>query len=398
MSSEIEAAGAALTAGLAAAAIDEHQKGHGHVPHGPCANCGDELTGEFCSACGQPAHVHRSLGHMAEEFLHGILHFDSRAWRTLPLLVFRPGTLTHAYIHGKRARFISPLAIFLLAVFTMFFVFSLTGGSQVGVSDASKSKAEIQQGADENTERIAETEKALAEARSRANPDAAVRAEIIGLETRLNALRGALAVQRATLEHTKEPGAAAPGVNVKVTDNAIGGVDETRNYNLHDAGVYEQIADAARAGKINVRTGWPALDKKILHKLENPELAIYKIQNGAYKLAFLLAPISLPFVWLLFFWKKGMTLFDHTVFILYSLSFVSLLFIVISLASMLPAGFDAVILVAMAAIPVHFYFHIKGSYALGWFSALWRLPFLLVFASVSLLLFLAAIVGLGFVG
>ena len=38
-----------------------------------------------------PAHLHRTLGHMIEEFLHGILHFDTRAWRTLPLLAWKPG-------------------------------------------------------------------------------------------------------------------------------------------------------------------------------------------------------------------------------------------------------------------------------------------------------------------
>ena len=71
--------------------------------------------------------MHRTLAHMVEEFLHGLLHFDTRAWRTLPMLVFRPGTLTRDYIHGKRARFISPLAIYLLTVFTMFVVFSFAG-------------------------------------------------------------------------------------------------------------------------------------------------------------------------------------------------------------------------------------------------------------------------------
>jgi len=175
--------------------------------------------------------------------------------------------------------------------------------------------------------------------------------------------------------------------------------DETTTINLNHAGgdTYDKIAEAARAGKINVRTGWPDLDKKILHKLENPELAIYKLQNGAYKLAFLLAPISLPFVWLLFFWKRGMTLFDHTVFILYSLSFVSLLFIVLSLISMLPAVSEFVALLILA-IPLHFYFHLKGSYSLGWFSALWRLPLLIMFSVLSLTLFLLAILAVGFVG
>lgn len=132
MSTEVEAVGAAVTAGLAASLVDG-EKSHGEAAHGACANCGAQLSGNYCATCGQPAHVHRTLGHMVEEFLHGLLHFDTRAWCTLPMLVFRPGTLTRDYIHGKRARFISPLAIFLLAVFTMFVVFAFAGGGQAGV-------------------------------------------------------------------------------------------------------------------------------------------------------------------------------------------------------------------------------------------------------------------------
>ncbi len=135
MSGEMEAAGAAVTAGLAAAVMDD-KGGHGAHGDGLCPNCGAKVDGKFCSACGQPAHIHRTLGHMVEEFLHGIIHFDTRAWRTLPMLVFRPGTLTREYIHGKRAKYISPLAMFLLVIFTMFAVFAFTGGSAVGVDPA----------------------------------------------------------------------------------------------------------------------------------------------------------------------------------------------------------------------------------------------------------------------
>jgi len=38
--------------------------------------------------------------------------------------VGRPGTLTRSYIDGKRARYLSPLATFLLCYFFMFLVFS----------------------------------------------------------------------------------------------------------------------------------------------------------------------------------------------------------------------------------------------------------------------------------
>lgn len=327
MSGEIEAAGAAVTAGLVAGAI-EKSGSQGEAHGGVCPNCGAEVHDKFCAACGQPAHLHRTLGHMIEEFLHGILHFDTRAWRTLPLLVFRPGTLTREYIHGKRARYISPLAMFLLIVFTMFAVFAFAGGAAVGTGNA--------------------------------------------VDINLGPAR------------------------TEVVDPSTG---EKHAYEVNrDGDIYAQIREAYERGEMNVNTGWDFLDKKIKHKLENPELAFYKIQNAAYKFAFLLVPISLPLVWLLFFWKRGLTLFDHTVYILYSLSYVSLLFIVMSLLSGWETGARLLMPWLILSIPVHAYFQMKGGYSLGWFSALWRTPLLMILAIFGLTFFLIAIILVGVTG
>ncbi|MDP3572499.1 MAG: DUF3667 domain-containing protein [Archangium sp.] len=403
MSGEIEAAGAALTAGLAASAIDG-SKGHGDGGHGACANCGAELHGNYCAVCGQPAHVHRTLGHMVEEFLHGLLHFDTRAWRTLPLLAFRPGTLTNEYIHGKRARYISPLALFLLTVFTMFFVFAFTGGAMVNGdgTQATASAAEMRANIAtlETEAATANAEMARARAALDAIPptiaeddparEAAVAAFEAAEETADDKARDIRTLQRtlSVVERvTAEAPKAVPGAEaepVKVT-----GMDL----------FYEEISQAAHNGDITVNTGFKTVDKKILEKLKNPELAIYKIQNTAYKFSFLLVPISLPFMWLLFFWKRGVTLFDHAVFVLYSLSFMSLLFVIGALLSMWVAPLlEGFLAVTSLAIPVHIYFQLKGAYSLGWFSALWRTFFLLIFCALALSLFLLAIIVLGLAG
>jgi hypothetical protein len=99
-------------------------------PHA-CANCGATLHGAFCHACGQPAHVHRSLLHLVEELLHGILHFETRAWRTLVELVWRPGEMIREYTHGRRARYVAPLPLFLFMMFALFLAFSLTSTSLI---------------------------------------------------------------------------------------------------------------------------------------------------------------------------------------------------------------------------------------------------------------------------
>lgn len=194
-------------------------------------------------------------------------------------------------------------------------------------------------------------------------------------------------------------GGATVGVDNTVEAPAtVGAAPDGAHADPEKKDVYARIREAYERGDIKVDTGSAFLDKKIKHKLENPELAFYKIQNAAYKFAFLLVPISLPLVWLLFFWKRGLTLFDHTVYILYSLSYVSLLFIVMSLLSGWDAVFEFAMPLLILSIPVHAYFQMKGGYSLGWFSALWRTPVLMLFALAGLMIFLLAIIAVGVTG
>lgn len=92
-----------------------------------CLNCGTAYAGHFCPECGQKAHVHRSLAAIGHDIMHGVLHLDGKLWETLPLLAFKPGELTRRYIAGERARFVSPMAMFLFTVFAMFAVFQMVG-------------------------------------------------------------------------------------------------------------------------------------------------------------------------------------------------------------------------------------------------------------------------------
>jgi len=93
-----------------------------------CANCGTPLQGAYCHACGQKGHLHTRLWHLAEDFVEGVMHFDGRLWRTLPMLSFRPGRLSRAWIEGKRVRYVAPLHVFLFGIFLFFLALSLTGG------------------------------------------------------------------------------------------------------------------------------------------------------------------------------------------------------------------------------------------------------------------------------
>ena len=104
--SEIEGVGDAVTGGLIARAVEPAAgEAHGHEP-GNCLNCGAALTGPYCHACGQQAHVHRTIHAFWHDLLHGVLHFEGKIWRTLPLMAWRPGDLTRRYVAGERAKFV----------------------------------------------------------------------------------------------------------------------------------------------------------------------------------------------------------------------------------------------------------------------------------------------------
>jgi hypothetical protein len=382
MSGELEAAGALGTAGLAAGALE------GREPHrageGACLNCGAALSGRFCGAFGQPAHVHRSLLHLLEEVLHGLFHFDTKAWRTLPLLAFRPGTLTRNYIYGKRARYISPLALFLFTIFFMFFVFAFASPNVVDVRVGRETRAEAQA-------QLARARTALAEAQREV---AQAEAESAGVE--LQIVRDVLASAEAEVRRRERRLAIIDGSLGPSADNEPQAVPGSEPENANRTW-QEEVRRAAREGRISVRTPFPQLNARILHSFENPDLALYKVLQAAYKFSFLLVPISLPFIWLLFLWRRGLTLYDHTVFTLYSLSYASLVFVLVALVNDIPflEWVGAAVLLAM---PFHMYFHLKGAYALSWWSALWRVTLLLVFAVLALSVFAVAIILLGLGG
>jgi uncharacterized protein DUF3667 len=94
-----------------------------------CSNCGAGLVGQFCHACGQKRFVEsdRRLGHLLHQFVASATDLDGRVWRTVRALLFRPGLLSREYFEGRRARWISPVSLFL-AVSVVYFLAPLHGG------------------------------------------------------------------------------------------------------------------------------------------------------------------------------------------------------------------------------------------------------------------------------
>ena len=98
------------------------RKGHELPPFTQCENCGTQLTGHYCSQCGQAAiDYRRSIGHVLLDVLNEFLNWDSKFFASLGLLITRPWRLTNEFVSGKRVRHVHPLRLYLLASVLFFF-------------------------------------------------------------------------------------------------------------------------------------------------------------------------------------------------------------------------------------------------------------------------------------
>ncbi len=87
-----------------------------------CQNCGARLRGQYCAECGQRSRSRMiSLWELVREAFDDLFDVDSRLWRTVVPLLFRPGLLTRDYLRGRQARYMPPFRTYLV-LSLLFFV------------------------------------------------------------------------------------------------------------------------------------------------------------------------------------------------------------------------------------------------------------------------------------
>ncbi|MEQ9562537.1 MAG: DUF4286 family protein, partial [Woeseiaceae bacterium] len=103
---------------------------HATLPHGTrpssvehCLNCKATLAGQYCATCGQRARSRLiSLWELVSDAFGDLFELDSRLWRTLIPLTFRPGLLTRDYLEGRRARYMPPFRMYLVLSIIFFVI------------------------------------------------------------------------------------------------------------------------------------------------------------------------------------------------------------------------------------------------------------------------------------
>lgn len=101
-----------------------------------CRNCGALLARprpNYCGECGQETTLKPpTVGEFLQQFGGSYMAMEGALWRTLLLLLFRPGRLTREYFAGRKRRYVLPLRLYLTISLTTLLAFQWLGGMQPG--------------------------------------------------------------------------------------------------------------------------------------------------------------------------------------------------------------------------------------------------------------------------
>lgn len=93
-----------------------------------CLNCNQTLIDDFCHHCGQGnINVNLTFSELLNDFFGDMFTYDSRFYRTISPLLFKPGLLTLEFFRGRRIPYVPPMRLYLFTTFLLFLWLALFG-------------------------------------------------------------------------------------------------------------------------------------------------------------------------------------------------------------------------------------------------------------------------------
>lgn len=111
-------------------------------PDAACLNCGQPLgpgPPRFCPGCGQETNVRPPrLAEFVQQFGGAYLATEGALWRTLKLLLVKPGELTVQYLAGRRKHYVLPLRLYLTISLVVLLLFRISASAGLEADGAVK--------------------------------------------------------------------------------------------------------------------------------------------------------------------------------------------------------------------------------------------------------------------
>jgi hypothetical protein len=96
-----------------------------------CLNCQTEITGNFCSNCGQKKYKRIDRSYVSDELQYTVLHMNKGFFYSIKQLLKNPGRTAREYIDGNRVNHYKPL----LLVFVLAGISTLISYKVIGLGD-----------------------------------------------------------------------------------------------------------------------------------------------------------------------------------------------------------------------------------------------------------------------
>lgn len=89
-----------------------------------CLNCNTVVQGRYCQNCGQEnTEPHETFWGMVNHFFSDITHFDGKFFKTIAILLSKPGFLSKEYISGRRNSYLNPVRMYVFTASLFFLIF-----------------------------------------------------------------------------------------------------------------------------------------------------------------------------------------------------------------------------------------------------------------------------------
>lgn len=359
MSHDMEAVGAAALGGLTSGEHHPVTKGE------PCRNCGAPVAERYCSRCGQLAsNFHRPFFSLVASSLADTFALDSRLWRSVPMLLFRPGRMTRNYLDGQRARYVPPFRLFLLAS-VLFFLTVFGLGDRLGwYQDWQLNPGSTLSLSEEDSAKLIET------------IDAQLADENLDPDTR--------AVLEKTLANL-ESGSKSPILDESTGQVDRDALDEMIELTTNDDASPEEVATIRGAGN------------RLARVLENQDRFGARLREWAPRFSLMFMPLLALMLTVMYAWHRRIYVYDHVITALHFQTFIySLLTLLLLAGAFLHTG--AGWLFGIGTLWGIWYLHrqLRVTYGTGLFMAAFRTSILLILGITVLFVLALGLVILSF--